>query len=135
MGKRDDERFGRAEALLLKSVQLDPELGAAYLQLGIIYSQRTDFPRAISAYEKAITVSLVDAGVKDARLENQETLEESHYRLAQAYLRSGDKAKAQEQLQLHEQLSKKTKADSERERREIQEFVISMRGENSPPKK
>jgi len=131
---RDDERFARAEALLLKAVQLDPKLGAAYLQLGIIYSQRADFSQAISAYEKAIKVSLADAGVKDARLENQETLEESHYRLAQAYLRSGEKAKAQEQLQLHEELSKKTKADTERERHEIQEFVISMRDDSAPKK-
>ncbi len=138
VGARDDEHFARAEALLLKAVQLDPKLGAAYLQLGVIDSQRSDFARAISAYEKAITVSLADggvnAGMKDAGPENRKTLEESHYRLAQAYLRSGDKAKAQEQLQLHEELSRKTKADAARERREIQEFVISMRGETSAPK-
>ena len=58
-------------------------------------------------------------------------LEEAHYRLAQAYLRTGEKTKAQEELELHRQLSKKTKEDAERKRREIQQFVISLRGENS----
>jgi len=130
----DSERSARVESLLLKAVDLDPKLGAAYLQLGILYSRRADFARAISAYQKAIKVSPEAASLENS-LENEETLEESHYRLAQAYLRTGDKAKAQEQLQLHDQLSKKTKEDSDHERRQIQEFVISLRGENSgaPP--
>ena len=55
----------------------------------------------------------------------------AHYRLAQAYLRTGNKARAQQELQLHEQLAKKTKEHIERERREIQQFVISLRNTNS----
>jgi tetratricopeptide (TPR) repeat protein len=109
------------ESLLLKAVHLDPKLGAAYLQLGILYSQRTDFSQAIAAYRRAIEVSP----------ELDETSEESHYRLAQAYLRSGDKTRAQEELQLHAELAKKKKQDTERERREILEFVISLRNRNS----
>jgi tetratricopeptide (TPR) repeat protein len=130
----DSERSARVESLLLKAVDLDPKLGAAYLQLGILYSRRADFARAISAYQKAIKVSPEAASLENS-LENEETLEESHYRLAQAYLRTGDRRKAQEQLQLHDQLFKKTKEDSDHERRQIQEFVISLRGENSgaPP--
>jgi tetratricopeptide (TPR) repeat protein len=106
-------------------VHLDPKLGAAYLQLGILYSQREDFSRAISAYQKAIEVSP----------ELDQTIEEAHYRLAQAYLRTGNKARAQEQLQLHDRLAKTTKEDTERERREIQQFVIALRNKNSasPP--
>jgi tetratricopeptide (TPR) repeat protein len=120
-GSVDSERSARVESLLQKAVHLDPKLGAAYLQLGILYSQREDFSRAISAYQKAIEVSP----------ELDVTLEETHYRLAQAYRRTGDRARAHEQLQLHDQLSKKTKEDSERERRQIQEFVISLRGKDS----
>jgi tetratricopeptide (TPR) repeat protein len=120
-GSVDSEHSARVESLLQKAVHLDSKLGAAYLQLGILYSQREDFSRAISAYQKAIEVSP----------EVDETLEETHYRLAQAYRRTGDKARAHEQLQLHDQLSKKTKEDSERERRQIQEFVISLRGKDS----
>jgi tetratricopeptide (TPR) repeat protein len=122
----DTERSARVESLLLKAVHLDPKLGAAYLQLGILYSQRADFSRAISAYEQAIEVS-----PKEVSPQLDETLEEAHYRLAQAYQRTGDKIKAKEQLQLHDELAKKTKEDRERGRREIQEFVISLQNQNS----
>ena len=126
----DTERSARVESLLLKAIHLDPKLGAAYLQLGILYSQRADFSRAISAYEQAIEVSPKEVSPQlDFRTD--ETLEEAHYRLAQAYQRTGDKTKAKEQLQLHDELAKKTKEDRERGRREIQEFVISLQNQNS----
>jgi tetratricopeptide (TPR) repeat protein len=127
------ERSARVELLLLKAVHLDPKLGAAYLQLGVLYSQRADFSRAISAYQKAIEVSREEVSLQPANPQLDETLEKSHYRLAQAYLRIGEKAAAQEQLQLHDQLSKKTKENTERERREIQEFVILLRNKNTSP--
>ncbi len=117
----DAERSARVESLLQKAVHLDPKLGAAYLQLGILYSQRADFSRAISACQKAIAV-----GLEESSPEGDETLEVAHYRLAQAYLRTGNKTKSQEELQLHARLAKKTKDNTERERREIQQFVISL---------
>jgi tetratricopeptide (TPR) repeat protein len=129
--ERENERSGRVESLLRKAVHLDPKLGAAYLQLGILYSQRKDFSRAISAYQTAIEVSPEEVGREQVRPENNETLEVAHYRLAQTYLRTGDKTKAQEELQLHDRLSKKTKENAERDRREIQQFVISLQNKNS----
>lgn len=120
-GREDTENLARAESLLKKAVELDPKLGAAYLQLGILYSDREDFPEAISAYQRAIEAS--------------PWLEEAHYRLAQAYTRTGEKLKAQEELQLYDQISKETAAEVERERREIQQFVYTLRGRTSasPP--
>jgi tetratricopeptide (TPR) repeat protein len=125
-GDNNAEHSVQVESLLLKALHLDPKLGEAYLQLGILYAQRADFPRAIAAYEKAIEVS-----PEDGSAQFDEILEESHYRLAQAYLRSGDKIRAQQELELHDQLARKTKQDAERERREIQEFVISLRNQHS----
>jgi tetratricopeptide (TPR) repeat protein len=128
----NNDRSARVESLLLKAVQLDPRLRAAYLQLGILYSQRADFSQAISAFRKVVDVGPQEVGgspVASPQLE--ETLAEGHYRLARAYLRTGDKAHAQEELQLHDQLAEKTKEDTEHERREIQEFVISLRNKNS----
>ncbi|MFZ0799278.1 MAG: hypothetical protein WAM98_15960, partial [Terriglobales bacterium] len=82
-----------------------------------------------------IEVSAEEVGPQFANPQLEDTLEESHYRLAQAYLRTGVKTKAQEELQLHDQLVKKTKQDTERKRREIQGFVISLQGNDSvaPP--
>ncbi len=131
----NNERSARVESLLQKAVRLDPKLGAAYLQLGILYSQRADFSRAISAYQKAIKVTPEGAIREEATPAINETLEEAHYRLAQAYLRTGDKPRAQEQLQLHDRLAKQTKDDTERARREIRQFVISLQNKTSasPP--
>src|SRR6266852_4573315 len=56
-GPEDADTFAQVESLLQKAVRLDPKLGAGYLQLGILYSERKDFPKAISAYQKAIEAS------------------------------------------------------------------------------
>jgi tetratricopeptide (TPR) repeat protein len=117
----DADRSAQVEALLQKAVHLDAKLSAAYLQLGIVYSQRGDFSQAIPQYQKAIAVS---SGP-------DETLEEAHYRLAQAYARTGDTAKAQAELQLHADLDKEIKQSIDRERREIQEFVVSLQKSKS----
>src|SRR5882762_8379734 len=61
-GAVDVQHSTRVESLLQKAVHLDPKLGAAYLQLGILYSQRADFSRAISAYQKAIAVTPEEVG-------------------------------------------------------------------------
>ena len=60
----------RSTQLLWRMAASDPKLGAAYLQLGILYSQRTDFSRAISAYQKAIAV-----GLEESSPEGDETLD------------------------------------------------------------
>jgi len=52
---------------------------------------------------------------------------EAHYRLGLAYKRAGDEVGAQRELQLHEQLAKQAAEWAERERAEIQEFVITLR--------
>jgi len=122
-GALDDASSAQVETLLLRAIELDPKLGAAYLQLGIAYAQRGDYGRAISAYQKAIAAS--------------PELEEAHYRLAQAYRRTGKQTEAQKEMQLHEELAKKSKEEAERKRREIQQFVISLRdkapGSQAPP--
>ena len=116
----DAQTAAQVESLLQKSVRLDPGLGLAYLQLGILYSDRKDFPQAISDYQKAIEAS--------------PRLEEAHYRLAQAYRRTGEQSKAQQQLQLYDQLSKQTAEEVERERHEVQQFVYTLRSPASGSK-
>ena len=112
-GPEDAETSARVEALLEKAVHLDPKLGPAYLQLGVLYSERQEWRQAILTYQKATEAS--------------PQLEEAHYRLAQAYRQTGEKLKAEQELQLHAQIKKKAAEQAERERRDIREFVYTLR--------
>jgi tetratricopeptide (TPR) repeat protein len=109
------DKLNQIEILLQNAVRLDPKLGAAYLQLGIIYAERGDSPKAISSYEEAVAAT--------------PELPDAHYRLAQAYRQSGDAAKAQQELQIFQRLSKQSKEEDERERRELQQFVFTRQPE------
>ena len=109
----DVEHLVRVQSLLEKAVHLDPKLGLAYLQLGVLYSERKDFPNAIAAYQHAVAA--------DSRLEA------AHYRLAQGYKQSGDFSKAQAELKLYEQISKEKAQETESQRHESQQFVYQLR--------
>jgi tetratricopeptide (TPR) repeat protein len=116
-GPQDTETSAQVKSLLQRAVRLDPGLGPAYLQLGILYSEQNDLTKAIAAYEKAIEVN--------------PQLEAAHYRLAQAYRQAGDKLKAQQESQRFEQLSKQAAQQTDHERREIQQFVYTLQGRAS----
>lgn len=102
-----------AQRMLEKAIRLDPTFAAAYLQGGLILAAQSNFSAAAKAYEKALVI--------DPRLE------EAHYRLAQAYVHLGEKQKAQNAFATHDRLTKETAAKVERERREVQQFVIELR--------
>jgi tetratricopeptide (TPR) repeat protein len=102
----------QAQPALEKSVRLDPNLGEAHLELGILYDERPDLARAIAAYRRAISAS--------------PKLEEAHYRLAQAYRRAGDDEKARDEFALHDKLSKEAANQAESERSKVQRFVIQL---------
>ena len=104
---------GKVRTLLEKAVRLDPKLGEAFLLLGIIYADDGKLTKAISAYQSAIEAS--------------PRLEETHYRLAMAYRKSGDTEKEQQELEIYQQISRRSAQEFERERSEIQQFVFEMK--------
>ncbi len=110
--------FEQVERLLQKAIELDPHLGGAYLQLGILYSERKDLPKAIDAYQKAI--------------ENTPLPAEAHFRLAEAYRQSGEKLKARQEIDIYEQISKQKTEQADRDRHEIPEFVYKLKGQTTP---
>ncbi|HXM40553.1 MAG TPA: carboxypeptidase regulatory-like domain-containing protein [Bryobacteraceae bacterium] len=112
-GPDDSGTPTQARALLEKAVRLDPAMGAAYLQLGIVYSAQSDDARAIAAYQKAIEVGT--------------EIDEAHYRLGQAYERTGQKDKGRQELETYERMSKTVRQQIDRERSEIQQFVFELR--------
>jgi tetratricopeptide (TPR) repeat protein len=115
----DSQTTAQVKSLLLKSTQLDPKFGPAYLQLGIVYAEEKQITRAISAYQQAIGIT--------------PDLEDAHYRLAQAYRKAGDPLKAQTELQLYQKISKQKTDETERQRREVKQFVYELHGQQSAP--
>jgi len=112
-GPEDSGTSAQVESLLQKAVHLDPELAVGYLQLGVLYSERKDFRKAILSYQKTV--------------EADPRLEEAHYRMGQVYKLTGENLKARQQLEIFDQLSRKRAGEVERERREIQQFVYKLR--------
>ncbi len=116
-GANDASQAAKVQALLENAVRLNPKLGLAHLQLGILYSERGDSFRAISAYQRAI----------DANPD----LEEAHYRLAQIYRQTGEPDKAKRELRLYQQIANQHAQEVEQRRHVIQQFVYTLRDPDS----
>ena len=82
--------FKQVEALLTRAVALDPKLTKAFVELGILLSEGRRYAEAIPHLRRAI------------RLEPD--LAQAHYRLAQAYQRTGQDALAAKELEIFERL-------------------------------
>ncbi len=113
----DGKDLDQIKSLLEKAVHLDPSLGLGYLELGIIYSEEKDYPKAISALQQALVAA--------------PRLEEAHYRLARLYRQQGEVSKAHAELKLYEQLSAERTQEVDRQRHEVQRFVYELR--DKPP--
>jgi tetratricopeptide (TPR) repeat protein len=105
----------QAEALLEKAVRLNPNLGEAYVQLGVLYFARNDFAQAIPAFQQAVKVT--------------PQLSEAHYRLSLAYKRSGEETKAHEEFEAYQQAEKTETAAVERQRGALKQFLIILKNQ------
>jgi tetratricopeptide (TPR) repeat protein len=101
------------ESLLTKSIELDPTLADAQLQLGNLYSDRSKYAEAIPHYKRALDLN--------------SDLADAHYRLGQAYVRTGEKDRAQQELQLYQQLRTQHLADLDKQRAEVRQFVTAAK--------
>ena len=103
-----------ASGYLKKAVILDTHLASAYLQLGIIQAEQ-------SQYAEAETTLL-------AAVREQPDLEEAHYRLADVFRNLGKRAEAEKHLAIYKELQQKSVKKTENERREVRQFVIALEG-------
>jgi tetratricopeptide (TPR) repeat protein len=110
------EDFALVQSELKRAIELDPQLGNAYLQLGILYSSKKDASAAIRAFQKAIELLPLP--------------DEAHYRLAQIYRQTGEIEKARQEKALYDQTSQQKTKEAEQRRHEIQQFVYTLRGQN-----
>src|SRR5258708_45408 len=120
-GKRaedSDLNFHQIESLLKRSAAIDPKFAEAHLQLGNLYSAQNKYADAIPEYVRA--------------RELNPDLADAYYRLGQAYVRSGQKDRAQEQFQAYQHLREQHLADLDKQRAEIRQFVLSEKDGSSP---
>jgi tetratricopeptide (TPR) repeat protein len=109
------------ESLLTKAVHLDTKFSPAYLQLGIVHSDQEHFSQAISDYQQALQTG------EQAHADTGPDSESAHYRLAQAYRHVGEADKAKAESLLYSQAAKESAQQAEQERREIRQFVYTLR--------
>src|SRR5712692_5824927 len=100
-------------ALLKKSISLDPSLAEAHLQLGNLYSEQQKYADSIPEYQRA--------------LELNSDLADAHYRLGQAYVRTGEKERAQEQIHVYQKLRERHLAELDKQRAEVRQFVYAAK--------
>jgi tetratricopeptide (TPR) repeat protein len=89
-GDKPGANAAQIEQLLGEAAALDPQLADAHLELGALYAEQAKYSQAIPEYRRAISIN--------------PDLAAAHYRLAQAYTRTGDQAAAESELGLYEHL-------------------------------
>jgi tetratricopeptide (TPR) repeat protein len=121
-GKRAQDpamNLGKIESLLKKSIAIDPRLADAHLQLGNLDSEQNKYAEAIPEYLRAIELN--------------SDLADAHYRLAQAYVRTGQKEQAQPQFEVYQKLRAEHLADLDKQKADIRQFVYSEKQTSQKP--
>lgn len=106
----DPQIIRSVKDMLTRAVTLDPKCADGYLQLGNLSAGQNQWEQAVALYLKAIHAN--------------PDLSEAHYRLGVAYERTGEKAKASEQFQLHDAIQKEQAAEIQRQRLAVKQFVV-----------
>lgn len=88
--RSEPEELRRVETLLKRAVTLDPKLARGFLELGILLSDQERYAEAVEQLRRA---TMLQPGVAQA-----------HYRLAQAYRRTGQTALAEKELEIFQKL-------------------------------
>ena len=114
---QDAAELARAEQLFRKAAGLDPRFAEVYLQLGMLYNARGEKDAALAAFQQAVA-----AGPR---------LSAAHYQLSLAYRRSGDVAKADQEIKVYDELRRSEDAALEKERRDLRQFVTILKRDPS----
>jgi len=103
----------QVEALLKTAAGLDSRLSDPHLQVGILYASQQKDADAIREYHMAIKL--------------QPDLADAHYRLGQAYQRTGQKFKAKQEMEIYSRLHNAKLTQPERKRGEDRELVSTVK--------
>jgi tetratricopeptide (TPR) repeat protein len=117
---QDYSGMAHAERLFQKSAGLDPHFADVYLQLGMLYNAQGKKDAALAAFQKAAA-----AGPEFSA---------AHYQLSLAYRRSGNAAKADEEMKTYDELRRSEAVAFEKERHELRQFVTTLKDEHTSPR-
>ena len=101
------------EALLQKSIALNPSFPQAHVQLGDLYADQHQYEKSVPEYERALAL---DPNISDA-----------HYRLGTDYVHVGQREKAQQEFATYQKLRADHLAEIDKERAEVKQFVYTAR--------
>jgi tetratricopeptide (TPR) repeat protein len=111
----------QVQSLLLKSIALDPNFADSHILMGNLYDVQGQYDKSIPEYLRAVELN---ANLPDA-----------HYRLSQAYIRVGQKERANEEREIYQKLRSQHMAEIDKQGEEIQQFVYAEKsGPASSPK-
>ena len=94
-----------------EQIALDEKLPEAHLQLGHLYSDQREYDKSVPQYTRA--------------LELDPNLTDAYYHLGTDYVHLGQKDKAQKEFDVYQKLRTQHLAEVEKERSEVQQFVIA----------
>ena len=113
-GKRAEDAdldFREIETLLKRAVALDPNLADAHLQLGNLAFDQRKYAESIPEYQRALQIN--------------SNMADAHYRLGQAYVHTGEKDRARQELATYQRLRAQHLAELDERRAAIRQFVYS----------
>ena len=115
-GKRSEDTnpdLQPVETMLQKAIVLDEKLPEAHVQLGNLYADQHKYDKSIPEYVRA--------------LELDQSISDAHYRLGQSYVHVGKKDEAQREFDIYQRLRAQHMAEVDKERAEVQQFVVSAK--------
>ena len=101
------------ELLLQKAVNLNPKFAEAHLQLGNLYADQHRYAKSLPEHQRAVALN--------------DDLADAHYRLGQDYVHTAQKPQAEAEFATYQRLRSKQLADLDKERAEVQQFVLNSK--------
>jgi Tfp pilus assembly protein PilF len=113
--RRGPADFAAREAQLNRALTLDPKFGDAYLELGLLQSEKREYANAVASLQKAVELTPLP--------------DQAHLRLAQVYRDMGETEKARKESELYNEVSARKKEQLAQERKALGQFVYTMQDE------